>query len=108
MASITRADVERWQAAQEAMKPSRPNSKAANKPRAFSTMKRDFGALHQTPANTVSPLMNQYNIYTLLGWVGRGLASWSLYDQYSTLLKIHMLIPCFAWLWNVWAYSAVI
>lgn len=46
MSSITRADVERWQAAQEAMKPSRPNSKAANKPRAFSTMKRDFGALH--------------------------------------------------------------
>lgn len=42
MSSFTRADVERWQAEQEAMKP----SKTPNKPRAFSTMKRDFGALH--------------------------------------------------------------
>ncbi|WP_206478125.1 tyrosine-type recombinase/integrase [Halomonas sp. KRD171] len=46
MGSITRADVERWQAAQESMKPSKANTKAPTKPRAFSTMKRDFGALH--------------------------------------------------------------
>jgi len=46
MGSITRADVERWQAVQEAIQPSRSNSKTPNKPRAFSTMKRDFGALH--------------------------------------------------------------
>lgn len=46
MSSFTRVDVERWQTAQEAMKSARPNTKAPNKPSAFSTMKRDFGALH--------------------------------------------------------------
>lgn len=46
MGSITRADIERWQADQEAIKPANSTSKAPTKPRAFSTMKRDFGALH--------------------------------------------------------------
>lgn len=46
MSSFTRADVERWQAAQEVMKPPKANINAPIKPRAFSTMKRDFGALH--------------------------------------------------------------
>jgi integrase len=46
MGSLTRADVERWQADQEAVQ--KPNSKGEppSKPRAFTTLKRDFGALY--------------------------------------------------------------
>lgn len=61
MSSVTRADVERWQAAQEALKPSRLNIKAPNKPRAFSTMKRDFGALHTLLAHAAERKVIPFN-----------------------------------------------
>lgn len=46
MSSFTHADAERWQAAQECLKPTKAGSNKPIKARAFSTMKRDFGALH--------------------------------------------------------------
>ncbi|MGM0703354.1 MAG: tyrosine-type recombinase/integrase [Pseudomonadota bacterium] len=45
MGSLTRGDVERWQAKQEGVKSSQDDASVA-KPRAFSTLKRDFGALY--------------------------------------------------------------
>ncbi|RUR56353.1 site-specific integrase [Vreelandella populi] len=46
MSSFSHADAERWQAAQECLKPAKAGSNKPIKARAFSTMKRDFGALH--------------------------------------------------------------
>ncbi|MGQ7288666.1 tyrosine-type recombinase/integrase [Vreelandella venusta] len=61
MGSITRADIERWQADQEAIKPANSTSKAPTKPRAFSTMKRDFGALHTLLAHAADRKVIPFN-----------------------------------------------
>lgn len=46
MGDLTRADVERWQADQEAVKAPKGKSKPPGKTRAFTTLRRDFGALY--------------------------------------------------------------
>ncbi|PAU74365.1 tyrosine-type recombinase/integrase [Halomonas salipaludis] len=46
MGSLTRADVERWQAEQEAVKPPKDKGEPPSSPRAFSTLRRDYGALY--------------------------------------------------------------
>lgn len=46
MGSLARADVERWQADQEAVRAPKGKDEPPPKPRAFSTIKRDFGALY--------------------------------------------------------------
>lgn len=46
MGSLSRADVERWQALQEAPEKPKSSKEPNPKPRAFSTLKRDFGALY--------------------------------------------------------------
>ncbi|GAA0576049.1 tyrosine-type recombinase/integrase [Halomonas salifodinae] len=46
MGSLTRAEVERWQADQEVVKQAKDKNESQPRPRAFSTLKRDYGALY--------------------------------------------------------------